>query len=147
MHQDCKAAAVAALVLAVTSINCSNTKTESAGAFDKLVEDFVYGSLAFSPVNATANGYHQHNGISMDEALDDWSPAEVEAERKFYAGMESRVAALNQAALDKEQHADISIIRDNINLALLDLNDIQSYRHNPTTYVELAGNALYTPYA
>ena len=31
-------------------------------------------------------------------------------------------------------------------LALLELDTIQNYRHNPTVYVELAGNALYTPF-
>jgi uncharacterized protein (DUF885 family) len=140
------ALAASAFSLALISIGCGNAKAPSAEDFDKLVEDFVYGSLALSPVGATSNGYHQHNGVSMDEALDDWSPAGVEAARKFYMGFQSRLAALPQTTLDKEQRADISIIRDNISLTLLDLNDIQSYRHNPTTYVELAGNALYTPY-
>jgi uncharacterized protein (DUF885 family) len=110
------------------------------------VDDFVYGSLALSPVGATSTGYHQHNGVSMDEALDDWSPAGMEAARKFYLGFQDRLAALNETGLDAEQRTDIEIIRDNIGLALLDFNDIQSYRHNPTMYVELAGNALYTPY-
>jgi uncharacterized protein (DUF885 family) len=32
-----------------------------------------------------------------------------------------------------------------IELALLDLDTIQSYRHNPTVYVELIGNALFNP--
>ena len=29
---------------------------------------------------------------------------------------------------------------------LLDLDEIQSYRHNPTVYVELIGNAIYSPF-
>ena len=41
---------------------------------------------------------------------------------------------------------DLDIIKNNIDLALLELDTIQSYKHNPTVYVELAGNALYTPY-
>jgi len=53
---------------------------------------------------------------------------------------------LNSAVLDKEQQADLQIIRNNLELALLELNTIQSYKHNPTVYVELAGNALFTPY-
>jgi uncharacterized protein (DUF885 family) len=146
MRQHYFVAALAASLSALMSTGCNNTKPQSIEDFDKLVDDFVYGSLALSPVGATSNGYHQHNGIPLDEALDDWSPAGIEAARKFYAGFESRLAALNQAALDKEQRADAGIISNNLKLALLDLNEIQSYRHNPTTYVELAGNALYTPY-
>jgi uncharacterized protein (DUF885 family) len=138
-------AALAASLSALMSTGCSNTKPPSQD-FDKLVNDFVYGSLALSPVGATSSGYHQHNGISLDEALDDWSPAGIEAARKFNVEFEGRLAALDQTALDKEQRADAGIIRNNLELAVLDLNEIQSYKHNPTTYVELAGNALYTPY-
>lgn len=139
-------AALAAFSFALMSIGCARPKPQLAENFDQLVDDFVYGSLALSPVGATSTGYHQHNGISLDEALDDYSPAGVEAARKFYLGFQDRLAALQTAALDKEQRADVDIIRSNLNLAMLDLNDVQSYKHNPTTYVELAGNALYTPY-
>jgi uncharacterized protein (DUF885 family) len=118
----------------------------SAADFDKLVDDFVYGSLALSPVSATATGYHQHNGVSMDEALDDLSPAGIEAGRKFAQDFEQRLAKLAPATLDKEQTADVGIIRNSIGFTMLDLNEIQSYKHNPTIYVELIGNALYTPY-
>jgi uncharacterized protein (DUF885 family) len=61
-------------------------------------------------------------------------------------GFDGRLSALDQAALDKEQRADVGVIRNNLGLGLLELNEIQSYKHNPTTYVELVGNALYTPY-
>ncbi len=33
-----------------------------------------------------------------------------------------------------------------MNLSLLELDKIQSYRHNPTVYVELVGNALFNPF-
>src|SRR5713226_4282840 len=41
--------------------------------FSKLTEEFVYSSLALSPVSATSAGYHEHNGVSLDEKLDDYS--------------------------------------------------------------------------
>ena len=37
-------------------------------------------------------------------------------------------------------------MKNQLNLAMLELKTIQSYKHNPTVYVELAGNALFTPY-
>lgn len=146
MRQHRFAAALAVSFLALVSAGCRNSKPQSAGDFDKLVDDFVYGSLALSPAGATSSGYHQHNGVSLDEALDDWSPAGIDAARKFNVEFEGRLAALDQTALDREQRADVGIMRNNLSLALLDLNEIQSYKHNPTVYVELAGNALYTPY-
>lgn len=114
--------------------------------FDKLTQDLIYGSLAFSPVTATATGYHNHNGIPLDELLDDYSPQGMDQQRGFYEAMQHRVMAVDVASLDREQKADLEIIKDSLGLSLLELDTIQSYKHNPTIYVELAGNALFTPY-
>ena len=38
------------------------------------------------------------------------------------------------------------MISDAVNLELLELDRIQDFRHNPTVYVELIGNGLYTPF-
>jgi uncharacterized protein (DUF885 family) len=114
--------------------------------FEKLTDDLLYGGLALAPVSATQTGYHEHNGMPLDEMLDDYSPAGIDAQRKFYEGIQSRVNALNTTTLDKEQQADLEIIKHQLNLQLLDLNTIQSFKHNPTLYVELAGNALFVPF-
>ena len=114
--------------------------------FSKLTEDFVYGSLALSPVSATQAGYHEHQGVRLDEKLDDFSTSGVEASRKFYAGFHDQLAAIDQQALSAEERADYQTIQNAIDLSLLDLQQIQSYRHNPTVYVELLGNALFNPF-
>jgi len=118
----------------------------TAGDLEKLTDDLLYGSLALSPVFATATGYHEHNGVRLDEQLDDYSPAGIDAQRRLYEELQKRIASLNQSSLDKEQQADLEIMRNAIGLGLLDLDTIQSYKHNPTIYVELAGNALFSPY-
>ncbi len=118
----------------------------SAADFDKLTGDFVYGSLALSPVNATGAGYHQHDGKSLDEAMDDWSPAGIAAGKKFGDDFAVRLNGLDPASLDKEQRADVAIMRNTIQLGLLDWNEIESYKHAPQSYAELVGSALYTPY-
>src|SRR5437764_8648624 len=117
-----------------------------ASDFEKLTEDLLYGSLALSPVSATQTGYHEHNGVQLDEMLDDYSKAGIETQRKFYEGFQNRVNALDSISLDNEQRADLEIMKNNSNLSLLELNTIQSHKHNPTVYVELAGNALFAPY-
>ena len=116
------------------------------GPFDQLVDDFVFGALALSPTTATGFGYHVHHGASLDDLLDDYSPAAIAASREFARGIEARIAKLDTASLDKEQRADIDMIRDAAGASRLELDEIQSYRHNPTTYVELLGNGLYSPY-
>jgi uncharacterized protein (DUF885 family) len=116
------------------------------GQFEQLVDDFVFGTLALSPVNATGVGYHVHHGVSLDDMLDDYSPAGIAASRALTQDIEARIARLDTASLDAEQRADIDIMHDALGASRLELDEIQSYRHNPATYVELLGNALYTPY-
>ncbi len=57
-----------------------------------------------------------------------------------------RLDALQHARLDPERMADLDIIRDAVSLKLLELDRIQDFRHNPTLYVELIGNGMYTPF-
>jgi uncharacterized protein (DUF885 family) len=114
-------------------------------AFSKLSEEFVYSSLALSPVSATNSGYHLHNGVRLDQQLDDFSARAIESQRRFYTDFRDR---LDSAAgnLSAEDRADYTSIRNQIALNLVELNTIQSYRHNPTLYVELIGSALFSPY-
>ncbi len=125
----------------------ANVKPASGdNPFDQLVDDFVMGTLALSPTGATGFGYHVHHGVSLDDQLDDFSPAGIEAQRSFLHDIEIRIAHFDGAALDPEQRADVDIMRNALGATRLELDEIQSYRHNPTSYVELLGNGLYSPY-
>jgi len=131
-----------ALLGAMSACSRSNPSME----FEKLTQDFLYGSLAQSPVSATGVGYHLHNGVPLDELVDDFSAGGLDQQRTFYKDFQMRVAALDVSKLDKEQRVDLDMMKSNTDLALLELDTIQSYKHNPTIYVELVGNALFTPY-
>jgi uncharacterized protein (DUF885 family) len=143
-----------ACVLAAT-LCCSGAVAAAAGtpktappesAFEQLVDDFVFGTLALSPTTATSFGYHVHRGASLDDALDDFSPSGIAASKAFLNDMEARIGRLDTRSLDPEQRADVDIMRDALGASRLELEQIQGYRHNPTTYVELLGNGLYSPY-
>jgi uncharacterized protein (DUF885 family) len=124
-----------------------NAKAASTdGQFDQLVDDFVLGTLALSPNTATSFGYHVHHGASLDDMLDDFSPAGIAASRSLLHDIDARIARLDTASLDAEQRADIDIMQGALGASRLELDEIQGYRHNPATYVELLGNALYSPY-
>jgi uncharacterized protein (DUF885 family) len=112
----------------------------------QVVDDFVFGTLALSPTTATGIGYHRHRGITLDDRLDDFSPAGIKESLTLLRDIEVRIGKLDARAFSAEQSADIDIMRDAIEATRLDVEDIQTYRHNPTTYVELIGTALYTPY-
>ena len=114
--------------------------------FSKLTEEFVHGSLALSPVSATVAGYHEHQGVRLDEKLDDFSLGGIQEQRRFFSGFHDRLALIKPESLAPEESADYQIIQNQVELALLDLTRIQSFRHNPTVYVELVGNALFNPF-
>jgi uncharacterized protein (DUF885 family) len=115
--------------------------------FSKLSEEFVYSTLAFSPIAATAAGLHNYRGQNLDEQIDDVSPASFDKQRRYYRRLRDRLQnEVKPDALSAESRADFHIIQSQVDLALLDLDETESYLHNPTVYVEMVGNALFTPF-
>jgi uncharacterized protein (DUF885 family) len=121
-------------------------KTPPPESFTQLAEEFVYESLALSPVAATSIGYHEHKGRKLDELLDDLSAAGIDSQRKFYQGFRERLGRVRVEELSPDDRADYDILSDQIALSLLELDEIQNWRHNPTLYVELIGTALFDPH-
>lgn len=109
---------------------------------EKLAENFVYESLALSPTSATAQGFHEHNGIALDEQLDDYSRAGIERARAFY----ERSLGMSKNGLPPELQADIDLIKLQCQSQLFEIDKAQTYRHNPAIYVETIGNAVYSPF-
>jgi uncharacterized protein (DUF885 family) len=136
-----KIVAAASVVLIFSS--CSRN---SSSNFSQLTDEFVYTTLSFSPATATGAGLHQYNGQNLDDRLDDISLSAFDKERKFYEDFRSRLGKLRSDALSVEDRADLTIMQDQIALALLDFNEIHNTLHNPTTYVETLGNALFNPF-
>ena len=113
----------------------------------RLAEQFVYQTLAFTPVAATAAGYHTHRGVPLDQLLDDMSEQSFSEQREFYQATRKELAKLEEDGPDPEMDADGVIIRNQVELIMLELTEIQSYKHNPTLYVETVGNGLFNLYA
>ena len=144
LNTGAPSAKAAAANASAASANVKASSTD--GQFDQLVDDFVLGTLALAPTTATGFGYHVHHGASLDDMLDDFSPAGIAASRNLTRDIEARIARLDTASLGAEQRADIEIMHNALGASRLELDEIQGYRHNPTTYVELLGNGLYAPY-
>jgi len=138
-----KAILLSAAVLILAGCGARKTVAD----LTQLTEEFVYTNLRFSPVTATQVGYHQHHGLILDELLDDFSAGSLDEQRKFYAGFRKRLEAIAPERLSEEDRADYDILLNQTSLALLELDTIQSYHHNPTLYVELIGNAVFSPWS
>jgi len=136
-------------------LNPSVLAAEAAGPaerFAQLADDYLKGSLALSPTGATGVGYHQHTDaatgkvIELDAQLDDWSAAGLERQRAFFRTFRRRLQhEVKFKQLDLETQADYELIRDSIELNLLELDELQSFKHKPQGYVEMIGGGLFLP--
>src|SRR3984957_8692912 len=130
----------------------SQTQSSATQQFATLSDRFMKDSLALSPVNASAAGYHTHidpktgQKIELDALLDDLSLESIAHQRDFYSTWRERFRSeAPLSALGPEDAADWQLIDDQIGQNLLEFDKIQNYRHNPTVVVELIGNALFLP--
>jgi uncharacterized protein (DUF885 family) len=125
---------------------------QSNARFARMCDEFVKDSLALTPATASQVGYHQHadaktgKAIRLDAQLDDVSPEAMAVQVRFYRQWRQRFQSETPVSrLNAQDAADYRLIDDQIALNLLELETIQNYRHNPTVYVELIGNALFLP--
>ncbi len=139
--------AVSAALSAILLLSACGKRNPDPAAFQQLTADFVHSSLALSPVYASQVGYYKHNGAALDSILDDVSASGIERQRKHYTEWKSRLSDLDGEKLDPESRADVELMLVQVDSSLLELDTIQSWRHNPTQYVEMIGSGLFTPYS
>ena len=132
-----------AIALSLLLAGCSGTPKPID--IEKLLQDFIGTSLALSPVAATETGFHSYQGVELDGILDDYSSRGVDGMRLFYNSMHTDAKKLDSPKLPRESRADLELIRQYCEAQLLDLDRIQTHKHNPTMYVELIGRAINGP--
>jgi uncharacterized protein (DUF885 family) len=120
--------------------------------FAALAEQYMYESLAISPVNASYAGYHKQTNpktgktVELDALLDDVSPAGWQAQIAFYREWQNRFRTeVHGNKLGVQDRADWRLIDDNIALSLLQMERMQTQRSQPQMYVELLGNGIFLP--
>ena len=137
---------------AAQSTNRMSHPNQANAKFAQMTDQFVKDSLVLSPVSASQAGYHKYldpktgKTIDLDAQLDDVSAQAIAAQEKFYREWRHRFQTETPiAGLNPQDAADYRLIDDQIALNLLEFEHIQSYKHNPTGYVELIGNGLFLP--
>lgn len=115
--------------------------------FTAIAEEFVFNTLTFSPATATAVGYHIHNGIPMDELLDEYSRPALDRQLGYYgrfrAGLKKDVDA---AKLEPQDQADLALVQRSIAQALFAIQQTEDYRHDPRLYANAIAKGLLVPY-
>jgi len=124
-----------ALVLTCISLVCSCRV--GPPKFAGIVEEFVYVSLSFTPVEASNLGYHRHAGVSLDELLDDMSEAAMNRRRGFLRAFQEGLKKIDPGKLTPEDRADFQTIQASIRRQTLELSTRQAYKHDPSGYINL----------
>jgi uncharacterized protein (DUF885 family) len=143
MPRRAAASALLSALLAMLSLASCGTKPPR---FNIIAEEFVLNTLTFRPTQATAAGYHRHNGVPMDELLDEFSEPALNRQRAYYqrfsAGLDRDVVREKLAA---EDQIDYDMVRQNIALARFDLDELRTWERDPLLYTGSFGQALFVP--
>src|SRR5664279_3155509 len=145
---------VPALIAATTSHHATTPETPVTGSpserLAKLSTQFLHESLQLSPVSASGAGYHAYTEpttgklVHLDGDLDEMGTEDVAEQLKFFRHWRDRFhTQVPYKSLNAQDRADWILIDDGIASSLLELEKIQSYKHNPTVWVELIGNGLF----
>ncbi len=150
-------AALCATLLVCWLSSCA-TKEPANQVLARLVDPFVFDSLALTPIAATAAGYHEHvrggegeEGAGatitpLDEMLDDYSPEGIAKRIAFYKDFQSKLTGqVERNGLRGGDWADYAVAENHVAQVLFTLQKERAHEHNPTLYVELLGTALFTP--
>ena len=121
--------------------------------------EMAYEPLAFSPVAATAAGYHVHTAgegetateLKLDELLDDYSSAAIQERINFYKDFDARFNGEGTSTprdtplLSGDLWIDYGVVENRVKRGLFALEKEQAFATDPNFYVELLGRALFTP--
>src|SRR5262249_62429520 len=131
-HDGLPLLALCLFCAAITFAETASSKSDVSGRFAQLSDQFMKESLALSPTNAFAAGYHKHvdtktgKTIELDAVLDDLSFDASKKQRAFLIQWRERFHKETPiSALSVKVAADWQLICDKIGHALLDLVKVQ----------------------
>src|SRR5438034_9387886 len=127
---------IARLVVFLLFCSCSNSKQSRGSAMSQFVDDYFQADCVWNPSAATSIGFHQYDG-----KIEDYSAAAVAKRIQRLKQLQSQTSGLpSRRAPDEE--IDIEILDGQIRAELLDLETLETWRHNPMNYVSVPGGAI-----
>src|SRR6185437_2410835 len=130
-----------------TAALSAQTVTFQCGAknepFLKKANRLLLAQLALQPVEAGQIGLHLYEGKSLDDELDDYSPAALKEQRALLTA--GRACFQQYRNLSPEDNADLLVLRDSIDSFLFQLDRVEAYKYQPQIYVEMIGSGLFFP--
>lgn len=107
-------------------------------SLDELADEILQELQEFYPVRSTAMGIHTH-----DYKLADYSSGSVKSMRKKLIDFQQEIYRFRDANLSTDNRIRYSLLKANLDMALLDLDKIEWHKRSPQLYVDEAVNGLY----
>lgn len=138
MIRTLRIALIIVLSAAVSSFAAPKSKAKKAQTFPEFCEEILGALQAFYPVNATSMGIHTN-----DIKLTDYSTQSVKAMVGRLKQYERRLFKLEKTPMPDQDPIDLKLIKSNVDVALLNLDQIAWYKKSPQLYVDEAINGIY----
>jgi uncharacterized protein (DUF885 family) len=101
------------------------------------VDDYFNALFDWSPSTATAIGFHQY-----DSKIENFSESAIRRRIEQLKTLQADLVRAKSGRLTTDEEIDAEIIDYQIKAELLDLETLQTWRHNPMNYVGLPGSAI-----
>lgn len=110
---------------------------DANAAFAAMSAAYIKELFTLDPNLATQAGEHAHDG-----RWPDLSVAGTAKLREFFAGAKAAADQLSEAALDETNRTDLKILKNQLEYALFQLDELKPHEKNPLLYVGLIGDGL-----
>src|SRR5438445_13772046 len=125
-----------AALLLFLCCSCRNVEQPRGTPMSQFVDDYFTAYFEWNPSAATSLGVHDY-----DNKLEDYSAAAFGERIAQLKQLQTQLAALpsNRTA---DEAIDLELLDSQIRAELLDIETLQTWRHNPMNYVSTPGNAI-----
>jgi uncharacterized protein (DUF885 family) len=127
-----------ALLIGGLAVSLPAAAKKKAPSLGDLSEEILQSLQAFYPVTATEMGIHTY-----DKRLADFSAASVKNMIGRLKQYEKRLKRFESATLSRNERIDYELIKSNVDVALVNLAQIEWHKKSPQLYVDDAVNGLY----
>jgi uncharacterized protein (DUF885 family) len=105
----------------------------------QFIDDYFNAYFEWNPSSATSAGFHQY-----DDKIEDYSAAAFGKRIEKLKQLQKQLAGLPflPSKGTPDEGIDIEILDGQIRAELLDLETLQTWRHNPMSYVSVPGGAI-----
>src|SRR5215510_7961700 len=123
------------ILMFILIVSCQSK--QEGNAMSSFVDEYFDALFEWSPSTATSIGFHQY-----DSKIEDFSQAAISRRIDRLKQLESGLMRARTEKLTVDEEIDADIVGSQIKAELLDIETLQTWRHNPMNYVGLPGGSI-----